>query len=76
MRYILTLFVLLGIASCQEKQQYRCECSSKRGQIVYFYDSEYDKPEDGVPGCNAAEDSIIAANPNAGANCFIYPKED
>lgn len=73
MKYTITLLALLALASCEKKKNtYNCDCSSIRGQIVYKYQAKHTEAADGVPACEAAQDSIALANPNAGIECAFY----
>lgn len=72
MRYCTIVFALLVFASCETKTTYRCDCSSNQGRILYTYDAELKQAPDGEPGCQAAEDSLVAIKPNDGVRCYFY----
>ena len=72
MKYFTLLFVLLAFASCDTEKSYKCDCSSNMGRILYEYEVEHKQASDGVPSCEAAEDSIAAIYPNAQVQSYFY----
>ena len=74
MRYLLILTALLIIASCEKdkKQWYRCECTNSLGQITLSTEAEYENATDGLPACQARQDSLINVDSTMQARCYLY----